>query len=155
LFQHVTSSPLSKQWGVGLYAINRPEWIISEHALYSFSLFPVALYDTLGPDASAYIVNHAELPIVIATLDKIPNLLEVVKTMPELKVIVSMDSLASGEGRAVKGWAAEKGLVVVDFGEVEKIGRENRRTHKPPQPDDILTIMWVLGVWLDFEIVIS
>ena len=33
---------------VGLYAMNRPEWIISEYACYAQNLCTVPLYDTLG-----------------------------------------------------------------------------------------------------------
>ncbi|MBA0755745.1 hypothetical protein Gogos_020603 [Gossypium gossypioides] len=49
---------------IGLYFINRPEWIIVDHACSAYSLISVPLYDTLGPDAVKYIINHAELKAV-------------------------------------------------------------------------------------------
>ncbi|KAI9028027.1 hypothetical protein DFJ74DRAFT_661512 [Hyaloraphidium curvatum] len=143
--KHVGPDPLAKQWGVGVYGINRPEWTIAEHALYAYSLYPVALYDTLGPDAGAYIVQHSELPIVVAGLDKIAGLLSVASAVPGLKCIVSMDPLDSGEGRAVRAWGRDKGIEVVPFGEVEKLGIENKREHKPPKPEDIMTVMYTSG----------
>ena len=33
---------------IGLYSINRPEWLITEHACSSYSFISVPLYDTLG-----------------------------------------------------------------------------------------------------------
>ena len=33
---------------IGLYLINKPEWIITEHACCSYSYISVPLYDTLG-----------------------------------------------------------------------------------------------------------
>uniref|UniRef100_A0A8C5H2M4 Long-chain-fatty-acid--CoA ligase n=1 Tax=Gouania willdenowi TaxID=441366 RepID=A0A8C5H2M4_GOUWI len=36
---------------IGVFAQNRPEWIISELACYTYSMVVVPLYDTLGPDA--------------------------------------------------------------------------------------------------------
>uniref|UniRef100_A0A4W5N759 Arachidonate--CoA ligase n=1 Tax=Hucho hucho TaxID=62062 RepID=A0A4W5N759_9TELE len=42
---------------IGVFAQNRPEWIISELACYTYSMVVVPLYDTLGPDAIRYIIN--------------------------------------------------------------------------------------------------
>lgn len=50
---------IPKESCVGLYFINRPEWIIVDHACSAYSYISVPLYDTLGPDAVKYIVNHA------------------------------------------------------------------------------------------------
>lgn len=33
---------------VGIYSINRPEWIIGQQACYAHSFVSVPLYDTLG-----------------------------------------------------------------------------------------------------------
>lgn len=45
---------------VGIYSANRPEWIIAEQACYVYSNVIVPLYDTLGPDACSYIINHGK-----------------------------------------------------------------------------------------------
>lgn len=34
----------------------------------SQSLYSVSIYDTLGPDTAVYIINHAELTTVVASL---------------------------------------------------------------------------------------
>lgn len=60
---------------VGLYSQNCPEWILTEQACYSYSLVVVPLYDTLGPDACAYIINQAEISVVVCEDDKKCNLL--------------------------------------------------------------------------------
>ncbi|EYU24719.1 hypothetical protein MIMGU_mgv1a0267411mg, partial [Erythranthe guttata] len=49
---------------VGLYFINRPEWLIVDHACSAYSYISVPLYDTLGPDAVKYIVNHGEIEAI-------------------------------------------------------------------------------------------
>ena len=72
---------------IGLYFINRPEWLIVDHACTAYSYISVPLYDTLGmymtdkkiifldtlvlflqrlilctgPDAVKYVVNHADV----------------------------------------------------------------------------------------------
>ena len=43
---------------VGIYSQNGPEWVLTEQALYSFSMVVVPLYDTLGPEACKYIINQ-------------------------------------------------------------------------------------------------
>uniref|UniRef100_A0A8C7GN66 Arachidonate--CoA ligase n=1 Tax=Oncorhynchus kisutch TaxID=8019 RepID=A0A8C7GN66_ONCKI len=50
---------------VGIFAQNRPEWIISELACYTFSMAVVPLYDTLGEEAMVHILNLAEISLVI------------------------------------------------------------------------------------------
>ncbi|XP_057759995.1 uncharacterized protein LOC130980317 [Arachis stenosperma] len=44
---------------IGIYFINRPEWLIVDHACAAYLYISMPLYDTLGPDAVRYIVNHA------------------------------------------------------------------------------------------------
>nr|CBX25302.1 hypothetical_protein [Oryza brachyantha] len=47
---------------IGLYFINRPEWIIVDHACAAYSYVSVPLYDTL--DAVQFIVNHATVEAI-------------------------------------------------------------------------------------------
>ena len=49
---------------VGIYAKNRPEWIIVEHATYTFSNVLVPLYETLGAEACTFSLNQTEIQIV-------------------------------------------------------------------------------------------
>uniref|UniRef100_A0A7I4EI92 AMP-dependent synthetase/ligase domain-containing protein n=2 Tax=Physcomitrium patens TaxID=3218 RepID=A0A7I4EI92_PHYPA len=73
---------------VGLYMINRAEWIISELACAAYSYVSVPLYDTLGADAVTYIVNHAEVAAVFCTPDKLQTLLNCLSELPSLRLIV-------------------------------------------------------------------
>lgn len=43
---------------VGIYSQNCPEWVLSEQGAYCYSMVIVPLYDTLGPDACAYIIKQ-------------------------------------------------------------------------------------------------
>uniref|UniRef100_A0A671TCJ5 Arachidonate--CoA ligase n=1 Tax=Sinocyclocheilus anshuiensis TaxID=1608454 RepID=A0A671TCJ5_9TELE len=45
---------------VGIFAQNRPEWVITEMACYTFSMALVPLYDTLGLEAMVHILNLGE-----------------------------------------------------------------------------------------------
>uniref|UniRef100_A0A8B9KBS6 Long-chain-fatty-acid--CoA ligase n=1 Tax=Astyanax mexicanus TaxID=7994 RepID=A0A8B9KBS6_ASTMX len=52
--------PNPKQF-VGIFAQNRPEWVIAELACYTFSMAVVPLYDTLGLEAMVHILNLGKL----------------------------------------------------------------------------------------------
>uniref|UniRef100_A0AAY4B5L6 Arachidonate--CoA ligase n=1 Tax=Denticeps clupeoides TaxID=299321 RepID=A0AAY4B5L6_9TELE len=56
--------PNSQQF-VGIFAQNRPEWVIAELACYTFSMAVVPLYETLGEEAMVHILNLAELALVL------------------------------------------------------------------------------------------
>jgi long-chain acyl-CoA synthetase len=45
---------------IGIYSQNCPEWILTEQAAYCYSMVLVPLYDTLGPDACAFIIKQGK-----------------------------------------------------------------------------------------------
>jgi long-chain acyl-CoA synthetase len=45
-----------QQTCIGLYSQNRPEWVIVEHAAYTFNNVLVPFYETLGSDACIFIM---------------------------------------------------------------------------------------------------
>uniref|UniRef100_A0A668ART3 Arachidonate--CoA ligase n=1 Tax=Myripristis murdjan TaxID=586833 RepID=A0A668ART3_9TELE len=79
---------------IGIFAQNRPEWIISEQACYTYSMVAVPLYDTLGPEALVFIIDRAEISTVICDKQNKAEILlqnrEKGQT-PVLKTIVVMD----------------------------------------------------------------
>uniref|UniRef100_A0A8C8RRA0 Arachidonate--CoA ligase n=1 Tax=Pelusios castaneus TaxID=367368 RepID=A0A8C8RRA0_9SAUR len=79
---------------IGVFAQNRPEWIISELACYTYSMVVVPLYDTLGHGAIRFIINTADISTVICDKpEKARVLLDHVekKETPGLKSIILMD----------------------------------------------------------------
>lgn len=50
--------PKTSQNLIGIYSRNCPEWILTEQAAYCFSMVVVPLYDTLGPESCAFIINQ-------------------------------------------------------------------------------------------------
>ncbi|OZJ06424.1 hypothetical protein BZG36_00465 [Bifiguratus adelaidae] len=144
----------TEQFPVGIWAINRPEWLISDYAASHYNLFTVALYDTLGPDTVEYVINHAEIELLVVSADHIPALLTLGPKIPNLKVIVSMDKL-EGDDQVAPGlpsrfsvlsaWAAEKGIYLTDMATVEAFGSKNRKPNNPPKPDDLACIMYTSG----------
>ncbi|KAJ3173865.1 hypothetical protein HK101_011019 [Irineochytrium annulatum] len=138
------------KFNVGIYAVNRPEWVIADLAAHCFSLCTVALYDTLGPETAEFIINHGDLPGVVTSIDKVANLLRLAPKCPKMKFIISMDSAPKFAGVAapfaiLKQWAAEKGVKLYSFAEVEEMGQKHRIPLVLPKPADRACISYTSG----------
>uniref|UniRef100_A0A8C2GAN9 Long-chain-fatty-acid--CoA ligase n=1 Tax=Cyprinus carpio TaxID=7962 RepID=A0A8C2GAN9_CYPCA len=122
---------------IGVFAQNRPEWIISELACYTYSMVVVPLYDTLGPDAIRYIINRAEISTVICDkAEKAAVLLENVQRgeTPGLKTIVLMDAFDA----ALLEEAQKSGVLIRSLRDVEV-------RPSPPGPDDLSIVCFTSG----------
>lgn len=111
----------------------------------------MSIYDVLGPDATEYIINHAELKCVVASLPHIPTLIKLKPKLPGLKFIISVDPLDGAEEPALskrallKDMASDLGLSIYTLEEVEELGASLQRPYNPPSPDDIVTINYTSG----------
>ncbi|NXS99690.1 ACSL5 ligase, partial [Jacana jacana] len=135
--------PSSSQF-IGIFAQNRPEWIISEYACYTYSMVAVPLYDTLGPEAIVYIVDKADMSIVICDKPEKAQILlencEEEKT-PGLKTIILMDLF----DKELKDRGAKVGVEILALQEVEELGRNNIREPVPPKPEDLCIVCFTSG----------
>ncbi|KAF1506692.1 Long-chain-fatty-acid--CoA ligase 5, partial [Eudyptula minor novaehollandiae] len=135
--------PSSNQF-IGIFAQNRPEWIISEYACYTYSMVAVPLYDTLGPEAIVYIVNKADISIVICDKPEKAQILlencEQEKT-PCLKTVILMDLF----DKELKDRGAKVGVEILALQEVEELGRNNIREPVPPKPEDLCIVCFTSG----------
>lgn len=117
----------------------------------SQSLYTVSIYDTLGPDATEYIINHAKLVCVATSLPHVPTLLKLAPRIPTLKMIICLDPLDNGDkpGHSklaiLNAIASEAGITIHAMADVEKLGEDSKRPMKPPAPDDIVTINYTSG----------
>jgi long-chain acyl-CoA synthetase len=68
---HINESVLGNsqlnRWSLGIWSLNRPEWFISEMICNYYNLVSVPLYETLGPDAVEYVMNHAEIKVAVVS----------------------------------------------------------------------------------------
>ncbi|XP_038006002.1 long-chain-fatty-acid--CoA ligase 6 isoform X1 [Motacilla alba alba] len=135
--------PSTKQF-IGVFAQNRPEWIISELACYTYSMVVVPLYDTLGPGAIRYIVNTADISTVICDKpEKARILLDHVerRETPGLRSIILMDPFEKELTERGKSC----GVRIQTMQEVEDCGRESRHVPVPPRPEDLSIVCFTSG----------
>ncbi|OJD12742.1 hypothetical protein AJ78_06720 [Emergomyces pasteurianus Ep9510] len=139
------------QYGVGLWCQNRPEWQLTDLGCMSQSLYTVSIYETLGAEATKFIIENAELSCVVASLPHIATLIELKRELPSLKFIVCMDPLDAGEQTGyskrdiLAPLAAAVGLQIYSMSEVEELGASLNRPYNPPSADDVVTINYTSG----------
>ncbi|NXN21452.1 ACSL5 ligase, partial [Nycticryphes semicollaris] len=135
--------PSSDQF-IGIFAQNRPEWIISEYACYTYSMVAVPLYDTLGPEAIVYIVDKADISVVICDKPEKAQILlencEKEKT-PGLKTVILMDLF----DEELKDRGAKIGVEILALQEIEELGRNNISEPVPPKPEDLCIVCFTSG----------
>ncbi|KAM4708500.1 long-chain-fatty-acid--CoA ligase 1 isoform 1-T3 [Discoglossus pictus] len=140
---HRGFKPSSDQF-VGIFAQNRPEWVIAELGCYTYSMVAVPLYDTLGAEAITYIINKADITLVFCdNSDKAKLLLSGVEKgdSPMLKTIVLMDPFDDD----LKERGKKCGVELTSLREIELVGKANRQKPKPPQPEDLAVVCFTSG----------
>ncbi|PVU98661.1 hypothetical protein BB559_001360 [Furculomyces boomerangus] len=154
----------ARNWPVGIYSANRPEWQIIDKGLCTQSLYSVALYDTLGKTAYEYIVNHSSTTMIVCTLDKIPKILLSSSRIPNVKTIICIDPFTESNYvtnndptltipspfniksvNILKSWAKQLDIDLYDFNEIQEIGKQSRIPHFPPKPENIYTLLYTSG----------
>uniref|UniRef100_A0A8C7Y9H3 Long-chain-fatty-acid--CoA ligase n=1 Tax=Oryzias sinensis TaxID=183150 RepID=A0A8C7Y9H3_9TELE len=121
---------------IGIFSQNRPEWTMTELACYTYSLVSVPLYDTLGTEAIAHILDKASISTVVCDVkDKVNLILDCFNNSKHfLKTIVLMEDhlCASNLLISVKALPAlfERRLLCL---------------LQPPQPEDLAVICFTSG----------
>ena len=144
LFSLINDENLSPR--IGIYSVNRTEWLIADQAMHAYSLVNVALYDTLGANALEFIINHAAINVVFCSGDRIPNLLQISKKCPTLKHIISLDDFNESSACSIlQSWALDCGVKLHAFSSLRALGRERAIPHRPPRETDLCAICYTSG----------
>jgi len=127
---------------LAIYSKNRPEWLYTYIACATQAIVLVPLYDSLGPDASFYIINHASIETVISSLENLPKLIKISsKEKTQFKRVVVLDPFTENDAQEAK----KVGLTLIPYNELLALGSKN----PPPQviisPEDLLMIMYTSG----------
>jgi len=131
---------------IGIYATNSAEWLTTAIACHFHSMIYVPLYDTLGEQAIAHIINQTSLKtIFIDQYDNVLIVFKLLKEVPTLKRIVLTKKLTEQQENDLKKKAKETGIEVYTFTQLRELGRSKPVAHHPPKPDDIFEICYTSG----------
>lgn len=105
---------------VGIYSVNRYEWMVSEHAIYALGGVSCPLYSTYGVSALSYILEQTEMETCFMSGEKADALYEDVLryTRTRLRRVIVFDTPRNEEGYR------ELGIAVLRF-------RDMVRTEQP------------------------
>uniref|UniRef100_A0A8C8DRX6 Long-chain-fatty-acid--CoA ligase n=1 Tax=Oryzias sinensis TaxID=183150 RepID=A0A8C8DRX6_9TELE len=123
--------------------ISYGEWTMTELACYTYSLVSVPLYDTLGTEAIAHILDKASISTVVCDVkDKVNLILDCFNNSKHfLKTIVLMEE--PSESLVERGRRA--GIQILTLQEMEALGKANHQQPIPPQPEDLAVICFTSG----------
>jgi long-chain acyl-CoA synthetase len=127
---------------VGAYARNSPEWVVAEQSCNYYSRVLVPLYDTLGAEAVAYIINQTCMSVVVCEASKLLPLIKHSGNCPSLRLIITMANSISSEERDA---AQQAGLVLHTMSDVKKMGRETPVELMPASVESLATICYTSG----------
>ncbi|KAG6579747.1 putative long-chain-fatty-acid-CoA ligase [Phytophthora cinnamomi] len=136
-----TVAALERQDVVGVFSKNQLEWCLVAHACDRMSYVLVPLYDTLGPDAVPFIVNHTELRVLFCGQKQFDVVMDCIKDCPTLKIIVQLEPVT--EQQILQ--AAAKNVELRSLDELELIGEADPKRADPPKPTDVSTLCYTSG----------
>ncbi|KAE8725231.1 Long chain acyl-CoA synthetase 7, peroxisomal [Hibiscus syriacus] len=125
---------------VGLYFINRPEWLVVDHACAAYSYISVPLYDTLGPDAVKFVVNHSGIKAIFCVPETLNTLLTFISQIPSVQFIV----VVGGADEHLPSLPSASGVKFISYLKLLGQGRSNLQPFCPPKSDDA-TICYTSG----------
>ncbi|KNC83355.1 hypothetical protein SARC_04386 [Sphaeroforma arctica JP610] len=133
---------VAKNQPVGLYSKNRVEWSMTDHALSSYTLPSVAIYDTLGPTSVHYVMEHSEMVAAFFEKIRLESVLEAIgKGLPNLKHVICFDEVTSED----KARFSDAGVTLFYLKELVDMGAKNVAEHDPPTPEDVAVLMYTSG----------
>ncbi|GFT32427.1 long-chain-fatty-acid--CoA ligase 1 [Nephila pilipes] len=127
---------------VGIFAVNKHEFMLTLFACAAYSMVSVPLYTSLGLQSILYIINQGNLPMVIVNnAENALKVLKNVKELPSLQSLVIMESITPQVEQAAK----ERNIRLLPFSELENLGRNSLKDLVLPKPDDLFCIPYTSG----------
>lgn len=128
---------------IGIFAQNRVEWKIVEHACNCYSMVLVPLYDTLGRSSIQHIVKQCELKIIV--VDKSEKAKLILKDVMDGSFSIELLVVMQGPSVEVSEMAKAANVDICKFSEIETLGNRFPLDSVPPKPDDLHTICYTSG----------
>ncbi|PWA89832.1 long chain acyl-CoA synthetase 6, peroxisomal [Artemisia annua] len=132
---------IPKGSSVGLYFNNRSEWVIVDNACSAYSYISVPLYDTLGPDAAKFIVNHAAVQVIFCVPNTLKDLLSYLSEIPSVRLIV----VVGASDDQLTSLPSQTNVEIITYARLQSQGHDYPKSFCPPKPEDIATICYTSG----------
>lgn len=118
----------------------------------------IQLYDTLGHDAAQYVITQAELQIVVTSIDKLENLVDIARQYSGLKYIIVMPrqpfdpATIPGHQHVGKSYGQ---CQILSFSAVEERGSKHQHPHQEPAPEHVFTFSYTSGTTGTYKVAVD
>jgi len=126
---------------VGVISVNRAEWMVTDVTCAVQSFVSVPLYDTLGPDAVRYIINHANVRAVVTARANLQSVVAAKAQCPSLQYIILMDD-DTVDKQFVSGGGSG---FTHTMSAVEQLGQSHPAPDQLPSPSDLFSLCYTSG----------
>jgi long-chain acyl-CoA synthetase len=144
-----------KEWRfIAIQSKNRKEWNLTNLANMHQNITTVSLYDTLGVDATKFIVNQTELTTMIVSNDYISKIIKMkaeddaaeAPKLFRLKNIVGFeDTVTEEQKEAAKKVGIELFTIFQLVEDGRQMVRDGKATQREPTPDDCFMFSYTSG----------
>ena len=119
---------------------NGPEWIIAELGMFTYSLVSVPLYRKLESATISHIITECEMStVLVQDEDTARFVLESLPASSSLRHLVTIRDVRRSE---VIQTAANLGVKIVRFSDIEKWGAGHKLEVAPPAPHNLAVICY-------------
>ncbi|KAI9291655.1 acetyl-CoA synthetase-like protein [Neoconidiobolus thromboides FSU 785] len=129
---------------IGVYSNNRIEWTISDLSFTFQNLTCVGVYNTYSKEQLEYIFRHSEVEVLITNQVNLVKLLSLKVELFGVKLLINMDFTDPN----LKLWMEQtygSGIMLMDFKEVEELGKIKKLPLNPSKEDSVYTICYTSG----------
>jgi long-chain acyl-CoA synthetase len=117
-------------------------WLLTAHSAFTQNMTIVTAYDTLGEDGLLHSMNETEVEAIYTVGDLLPTVQKVATKCPSLKYIIYSGEVKTDVLDKLSAAVSQK---VISLDEVAKLGRQNPREAREPEPEDLCCIMYTSG----------
>jgi len=121
---------------IGIYSHNSIWWQTICFAAASVGVIIVPVYDSLGPTAAEYIMNHSEVSLLFVSENKFSNGITLANQVPGLKKIILMGNNIPENNLAID---------LLKCSQIIDLGKDSLHKNIFAHPDDLSVIMYTSG----------
>eukprot|EP00668_Euglena_longa_P012050 GGOE01014475.1.p1 GENE.GGOE01014475.1~~GGOE01014475.1.p1 ORF type:complete len:694 (+),score=195.48 GGOE01014475.1:35-2083(+) len=125
---------------VGIFGKNQIHWVLAQYGIYMEGLVCVPIYDTFGDEAVRYIIEHAELSVIVVSRENACGLLRAAKGLSVVKLIIVM-----GEEPFNGPQDSQGSCEVLTMGQVLEVDGDSLGLLPTVTPQELCLILYTSG----------
>ncbi|KAG1455480.1 hypothetical protein G6F56_007057 [Rhizopus delemar] len=117
-------------------------WLLTAHGCFTQNMTIVTAYDTLGEAGLLHSMNETSVEAIYTVGELLTTVAKVANQCPSLKYIIYSGEIKSDVLDKVQRSVSQR---VISLDEVAKLGRNDPKEQREPEPEDLCCIMYTSG----------